>query len=179
MAKNKNTPKRESKKFSKQELEDIQNYELENETERTDIKLDKVKFKKIFKNKKQKELYNKIVDNRVVFIRGSAGTGKTIISLMAALDCIINKKVNINKISLTKPIIEVSKSLGALPGDEKDKTSIHFIHFYDNIEKILGKTTSDKLRDSGLVTETILNYVRGATFGSYDSKGYWLCVHIR
>ena len=71
-----------------------------------------------FKNKKQKELFNSIMENRITFVRGPAGTAKTYISLYAALETIKNPDFNINQIVLTKPVVEIttSKGLGALPG---------------------------------------------------------------
>jgi len=158
--------KRPNKRVPKHIQEELEEYQ-EIKDIKGDFNFKDIKFKKSFKNKKQKELYEKIISNRIVFVKGPAGTGKTIISLMAALECILNETMKINKISLTIPIVEVSKSLGALPGDEKEKTAVYFSHFYDNLEKILGKYVSDKLKNSGLITETIINYIRGNTFGTY------------
>jgi len=92
-----------------------------------------------FRNKKQKELYNTIIDNRITFIRGAAGTGKTLVSLLTALGCLKNKSINIDQIVLTKPIVEITSSrngLGALPGDVNEKTLSYYTHFYDNTNKI-------------------------------------------
>ena len=51
-----------------------------------------------FKNKKQKEMYDTIMSNRITFVSGCAGTGKTLVALMAALECIKNKDINILQI---------------------------------------------------------------------------------
>lgn len=71
-----------------------------------------------FKNKKQKLLFDSIMDNRITFVRGCAGTGKTFVALVAALASIKRPEYNINKIVLVKPIVEITsnKGLGALPG---------------------------------------------------------------
>jgi len=162
--------KREGKRIPRYELEDVDIQSFENSFRDKNFCKD-INFKKSFKNDKQKDLYDKILKNRIVFVKGSAGTGKTIISLMAALECLRDQSILIDKISITKPIVEVSKSLGALPGDEKEKTGIYFSHFYDNLEKLLGKSTADKMRTENLIEEIILNYIRGSTFGTYDNKG--------
>lgn len=161
--------KRESKKLAKYEQEELDSYHM---TKQNEIKsLNHLKVTKSFKNKKQKELFNKILENRIVFVKGSPGTGKTYITLLAALECLIDKTININKIALTKPIVEVSKSLGALPGTEKEKTAIYFSHFYNNLEKIIGPIQLDLLKNNNIISEAILNYMRGETFGTYDSNG--------
>lgn len=127
-----------------------------------------------FKNKKQKDLYNSILENRITFARGAAGTGKTIVSLMAGLECIKNKDININQIMLTKPIVEITSQrngIGSLPGDINEKTLAYYTHFYDNLIKIVGTYQTKYLKQNGFIKETILNYLRGSTFGQYTSDG--------
>ena len=84
-----------------------------------------------FKNKKQKEMHDTILENRITFVRGAAGTGKTLISLLTALECIKDPSINIDQIVLTKPIVEItsSRGLGALPGDINEKTLSYYTHF--------------------------------------------------
>jgi phosphate starvation-inducible protein PhoH and related proteins len=126
-----------------------------------------------FKNEKQKQMYNTILNNRITFIKGSAGTGKTIISLLTALECLKRKNININQIILTTPIVEISstKGLGALPGDLTEKTLNYYAHFYDNLNKIIGADAVKLLKSSGYIKETVLNFLRGSTFGQWDEKG--------
>jgi len=163
--------KRETKKLARYELDEIENFVFDS-TNITNKRLSDIKFNKTFKTQKQKDLYKKILNNRIIFVKGTAGTGKTFIALMAALECLINTDYNINKIALTKPIVEVSKSLGALPGDEKEKTLQYFVHFYDNLSKLLKNKSDMKiLKENNYIIETILNYIRGNTFGEYDNNG--------
>jgi phosphate starvation-inducible PhoH-like protein len=126
-----------------------------------------------FKNKKQKELFNSIMDNRITFVRGCAGTAKTFIALYAALETLKNPVYNISQIVLTKPIVEITsnKGLGALPGDLNEKTSVYFSHFYDNLTKLIGNDAIKFLKDGGFLKEVVLNYIRGITLGRYDQYG--------
>ena len=140
------------------------------------VKAEKVKtlnfkIKSKFKNQKQKLLFDTIMDNRITFIRGSAGSGKTFIALMAALECLKDKSKNFANIILTKPIVEVSKSIGLLPGEVSEKTFNYFIHFYDNLIKLIGEEQTRMLKDNGLITESIINFIRGNTFGKCTSDG--------
>lgn len=126
-----------------------------------------------FKNKKQKDLYTTIMNNRITFVRGSAGTGKTLISLMAGLDCLKDQSRNIGQIILTKPIVEITsqRGLGALPGDINEKTLAYYTHFYDNLTKLIGSYQTKFLKENFFIKETVLNYLRGSTFGQYTSDG--------
>jgi phosphate starvation-inducible PhoH-like protein len=127
-----------------------------------------------FKNKKQKEMYDTIMNNRITFVNGVAGSGKTLVTLMAGLECLKNKDINISQLVLTKPIVEITTSkngLGALPGDLDSKTLPYFTHFYDNLIKIIGNEATNYLKQNGVIKETVLNYLRGSTFGKYTSEG--------
>ena len=126
-----------------------------------------------FKTKKQKIMYDTIIDNRITFVKGAAGTGKTLVALMAGLDCLKDSSYNIGQIILTKPIVEITsqRGLGSLPGEVSDKILTYYTHFYDNLIKIIGSTQTGYLKSNGFIKETILNYLRGSTFGQYTADG--------
>lgn len=126
-----------------------------------------------FKSKKQKEMYNTIMDNRITFVNGTSGTGKTIVALFAALECLKRPDINIDQIVLTKPIVEITtqRGIGSLPGDINEKTLAYYTHFYDNLCKIIGNENTRNLKQNGLIKETVLNYLRGSTFGKYTPDG--------
>lgn len=169
MARTKTTSKSKDKRSNKAFIDDeIANYENAKPKAR---QLKDITYRTKFKNKKQKEVFNLILDNRITFIGGPAGTGKTLITLMAAIEALTSDRHNIGKISLTKPIIEAARSIGFLKGDLKEKTEQYFVSFYDNLEKLIGKADTNLLRESGLITETIINFIRGNTFGSQDVFG--------
>lgn len=130
------------------------------------------KIKCKFKNKKQKELSTSIEDNRITFVTGAPGTGKTFVALKTGLELLKDDRVEIGDILLTTPIIEVSsKSIGALPGDLDSKINNYFSHFYDNIDKIVGNKTLNFLKEDGLINDKIVNFIRGNTFGKMDDMG--------
>jgi phosphate starvation-inducible PhoH-like protein len=159
-----------AKKTIEQELQEMQ--EMDNYL-KDQLRTFQYKINCKFKNPKQKELYNTIIQNRITFVRGSAGTGKTLISLMAGLECLKTKDMNIGQIILTKPIVEITsqKGLGALPGDINEKTLAYYTHFYDNLIKLIGSYQTKYLKDNGFIKETVLNFLRGSTFGQYTSDG--------
>jgi len=154
----------------KEELEELNEM---NEFIKNQVRSFQYKINCKFKNKKQKDMYDTIMENRITFVRGCAGTGKTLVSLMAALECLKDPNINIGQIILTKPIVEITsnRGLGALPGDINEKTLSYFTHFYDNLIKIIGSEATKYLKTNGLIKETVLNYLRGSTFGQYTADG--------
>lgn len=122
-----------------------------------------------FKSKKQKEYYDTLKNNRISFVKGAAGTGKTMIALLLGLEML--KSGEIKKIVLTKPIIEAASGIGFLPGTIEDKVSVYMYSFYDNVEKIIGKEWFKYLIDNKLLVCMPLNYMRGNTLGGIDHLG--------
>lgn len=164
--------KERNKKSNKKEFqEQLNEVEDMNWSRKQQLQNFQFKINCAFKNKKQKELYNTILANRITFVKGPAGTGKTLIALMAALECVKNKQFPIDRIILTKPVIEIGKSIGALPGSLDEKVLSYYTHFYDNLTKLVGSEVTKFLKENGVIKETILNYLRGSTFGTYDKDG--------
>lgn len=90
------------------------------------------------KNKEQQFAFNALLDTQipVVALTGSAGTGKTLLTLAAALHQV--DKGEYEKIILTKPMSWVGKhSLGALPGDVNEKFNPYLENYMCNIEHLL------------------------------------------
>lgn len=88
-------------------------------------------------NKEQAELARLIHANDIpiIYCKGNAGTGKTFLSVAAALDAIIDKKKFSKLIYIREPI-EVGRSLGFLPGSVEEKYSSYLAGLYDNLDEI-------------------------------------------
>lgn len=124
-----------------------------------------------FRNQKQKEMAETIKNNRLIFVSGPPGTGKTLIALKTGLELIKDSEVPIESIILTTPIVNVGKDIGFLPGDLDMKITNYFGHFYSNIDKLVGKDVTKFLSKSNIVSQKIINFMRGDTFGRYDDNG--------
>jgi len=105
-----------------------------------------------------------------VFLQGSAGTGKTLLALAAALE--LCKKGQYNEIIVSRPITPLDKQeeLGFLPGDMYQKISPWIKPIFQNIALI--KNSRDYLSPD-VAVESLhklgvsiqpLAYIRGTTF---------------
>lgn len=110
----------------------------------------------------QKKVLNFFRSNSISILTGDPGTGKTYSACYYGLSLI--KASAINKIIISKPIVEVGKSMGFLPGDLKEKTDVYMSSYISNIDKIGGEGRFRQLSNGGKVVFEPVNFVRGDTF---------------
>ena len=118
--------------------------------------------KKIYpKTLTQYQMLKVISDNQVIFVSGSAGTGKTYLAMAYAVSEL--KKNKIKKIVITRPAVEAGEKLGFLPGDLKEKVDPYLVPIYDALDEFLGKEQVAKLVEKGIIEIAPLAYMRGRT----------------
>jgi len=102
----------------------------------------------------------------LVTMTGKAGTGKTLIALVAALSL----KKEYRKILVARPTVDLGKGIGFLPGDINDKVAPYLQPIFDNLDVIAsvqpnnGKTGKEKIKelmDSDKIQIEALNFIRG------------------
>jgi PhoH-like ATPase len=103
---------------------------------------------------------------RLVTLAGTAGTGKTLLALAAALEC----RQKYRQIMLARPVVPLSnRDLGFLPGDIADKLDPYMQPLYDNLTVIRHQCGDDTqaaqrindMRESEKLVITPLAYIRG------------------
>lgn len=109
----------------------------------------------------QKAYYHALKNNDVVFGIGPAGTGKTYLAVVFAVDALKNNRVK--KIVLTRPAVEAGESLGFLPGDLKEKVDPYLRPLYDALHDMLGVEQTERLIEKGIIEIAPLAYMRGRT----------------
>lgn len=109
----------------------------------------------------QRQYINSIKKNDLVFGIGPAGTGKTYLAVVMAVNALKNGQVN--KIILTRPAVEAGESLGFLPGDLKEKVDPYLRPLYDALHDILGAEHTGRLIERGTIEIAPLAYMRGRT----------------
>ena len=107
----------------------------------------------------QLEYYHSLKDHDVVFAIGPAGTGKTYLSVVSAVQALKNHEVQ--KIILTRPAVEAGENLGFLPGDLKEKIDPYLRPLYDALYDMLGAENTEKLIEKGIIEIAPLAYMRG------------------
>ena len=102
-----------------------------------------------------------IRDSDISFGIGPAGTGKTYLAVAVAVNLFIQRKIN--KIILTRPLVEAGERLGFLPGDLAQKVDPYLQPLYDALNEMLGFETVNKFIERGNIELAPLAYMRGRT----------------
>lgn len=109
----------------------------------------------------QYSFIKEVKNNDLVFSIGPAGTGKTFLAVMLAVNYL--KKGEVKKIIITRPAVEAGESLGFLPGDLKEKINPYLMPIYDALDSILGIELKEKYLEKGIIEVMPLAYMRGRT----------------
>ena len=86
------------------------------------------------KTEGQSEYIRCIVENDVAFCDGPAGTGKTAVAVGLACQYLLEKKIE--KIVITRPVIESGRGLGYLPGTFSEKIHPYLVPVLEEMNAI-------------------------------------------
>lgn len=109
----------------------------------------------------QQQYVESIKQNDLIFGIGPAGTGKTYLAVVMAVQALKNNTVK--RIILTRPAVEAGESLGFLPGDLKEKVDPYLRPLYDGLYDVLGQEQTQRMIERGTIEIAPLAYMRGRT----------------
>ena len=124
------------------------------------------------RNREQSFALNLLMDPQVDFVTllGQAGTGKTLLTLAAALTQTLEKNLY-SEIIMTRVTVPVGEDIGFLPGTEEEKMTPWMGALMDNLEvltRVEGGGSWERQATQDLVRARIkirsLNFMRGRTF---------------
>ncbi len=124
------------------------------------------------RNREQNFALNVLLDPEIDFVtlQGSAGTGKTLLTIAAALTQVLEEN-RYTEIIMTRVTVPVGEDIGFLPGTEEEKMTPWMGALMDNLEVLQGmqeggsfgrSATADLLQSKIKIRS--LNFMRGRTF---------------
>lgn len=124
------------------------------------------------RNREQNFALNLLLDPEIDFVtlQGSAGTGKTLLTIAAGLSQVLDHK-RYSEIVMTRVTIPVGEDIGFLPGTEEEKMTPWMGALMDNLEVLQGAqeggnfgraATQDLLQNKIKIRS--MNFMRGRTF---------------
>ena len=116
------------------------------------------------------EDYCELLDNNkknIVFAMGPAGTGKTLLGVLAAIDAYNTGLCE--KIVITRPAVSVDEQHGFLPGTLVEKMAPWTRPIFDVMEEYWSPKTIESMIADNVIEIAPLAYMRGRTF-----KNSWI-----
>lgn len=114
------------------------------------------------RNTAQEDYVDALLDKRMVFAVGPAGTGKTLLAVLRAIKAL--RAGEISKIVLTRPAVSVDEDLGFLPGDLNAKMAPWTRPLFDVFEEYYGLVETKRMLEEGVIEICPLGFMRGRTF---------------
>jgi phosphate starvation-inducible PhoH-like protein len=115
-------------------------------------------------NPEQKEAKAIILNSKISILKGSAGSGKSMLAAQVALDLLFTSQVE--KIILTRPAVTAGEDIGYLPGDKDSKLAPYTAAIYDNMYRLYNKEKVDKEVIEGRIEVIPLAFMRGRNLSS-------------
>ncbi|HEY9645647.1 MAG TPA: PhoH family protein [Chroococcidiopsis sp.] len=113
------------------------------------------------KTANQRKYIQAIRSHDMTFCIGPAGTGKTYLAAMVAVQALLSNQVE--RLILTRPAVEAGEKLGFLPGDLQQKVNPYLRPLYDALYELIEPEKIASLMERGTIEVAPLAYMRGRT----------------
>lgn len=109
----------------------------------------------------QRDYINAIRTHDLTFCIGPAGTGKTFLAAIVAVQALLDNQYE--RLVLTRPAVEAGEKLGFLPGDLQQKVNPYLRPLYDALYEMVEPEKIANLMERGVIEVAPLAYMRGRT----------------
>lgn len=111
----------------------------------------------------QKDYIRSIVENKIIFCTGPAGSGKSYCAAGIACQKLISEEIG--QIVITRPVVGIgSKSIGFLPGTMEEKMDAYVNPIIAHLKHFLGEDQYNKNKQEKRIIISPLEFMRGKTF---------------
>lgn len=103
-----------------------------------------------------------MVQNDITICTGPAGSGKSSVAVGLACSWLLENKVE--KIVVTRPVVEAGRGLGYLPGSKDEKIQPYVMPVLEEMYMYIGRELVNKFIAAGTIELCPLEYMRGRNF---------------
>lgn len=114
------------------------------------------------KTKNQEYYFEALQGSTVTFCSGPAGCGKTAVAVGLACEYLLAGKIE--KIVITRPVVEAGSGLGFLPGTLTEKIHPYLVPILEEMKKYFAKQSLNDMRVNNIIELCPLEYMRGRNF---------------
>lgn len=116
------------------------------------------------KTRNQRQYIDAIRNHDLTFCIGPAGTGKTFLAAILAVQALLRNEVE--RLILTRPAVEAGEKLGFLPGDLQQKVNPYLRPLYDALYEMLDPEKVPSYMERGIIEVAPIAYMRGRTLNN-------------
>ena len=113
---------------------------------------------------RQRQYIQAMRSHDLVFCIGPAGTGKTYLAAILALQALLSEQYE--RLILTRPAVEAGEKLGFLPGDLQQKVNPYLRPLYDALYELIDPEKTANLIERGVIEVAPIAYMRGRTLNN-------------
>lgn len=114
----------------------------------------------------QDKAFNAFALDKNLLLHGSAGTGKTFLSLYLALMEVMNGHGDYEKVYIIRSVVP-TRDMGFLPGSAKDKSKVYEAPYYSICTELFGRGDAyDILKTKNVVEFMTTSFIRGVTLNN-------------
>tara|TARA_B110000503_G_scaffold72394_1_gene111943 strand:+ start:1923 stop:2603 length:681 start_codon:yes stop_codon:yes gene_type:complete len=113
--------------------------------------------------KNQERAFKAYTEGMHLSLNGSAGTGKTFIAMGLALEDVLDKETQYNKLVIFRSVVP-TRDIGFLPGTEDEKKEVYTAPYRGIISELFNESDAwDALVNQGAIDFLTTSYIRGTT----------------
>ena len=111
----------------------------------------------------QRRTFDLYDDDKNLLLYGTAGTGKTFCALYLALEELLSKQSEYNKVVIVRSVVP-TRDMGFLPGSAREKALVYESPYYSICTELLGRGDAyELLKRKGVIEFMTSSFVRGIT----------------
>lgn len=115
----------------------------------------------------QQKMFNFFKQNKNLLLIGSAGSGKTFLSIYLALRDLLSDRENLERKIYICRSAEPSKNIGFLPGSVKEKTKVYEYPYQSIFSELFERGDSyDFYKNKGVIEFISTSFIRGLTLNN-------------
>ena len=128
----------------------------------TGLRLNKIK--PITQN--QIKTFMEYAEDKHLLLQGSAGTGKTFISLYLTLNEVLSRNSDKDKLVIVRSVVP-TRDMGFLPGNQKEKQKAYEAPYYSIFTELFGRGDAyESLKGRNVVDFISTSFIRGITINN-------------